>query len=88
MEKTDLRDMEWPVQSPDLNIIENVWHKIKHELKKHVQNITSCQLLENAIRNIWTEIPTDYIQELYKLIPKCLKQVIKAKGCIKKVLGK
>ena len=44
--------MEWPSQSPDLNITENVWHKIKHELQKHVQNITSRQLLETAIRNI------------------------------------
>jgi hypothetical protein len=47
--------MEWPAQSTDINIIENVWHKIKHELQKHVQNITSRQLLETASRNIWTE---------------------------------
>ena len=57
MEETDLHGIEWPVLSPDLNIIENVWHKIKHELQKHVQNITSRQLLETVIRNIWTEIP-------------------------------
>ena len=80
MEETDLHDMEWTAQSPDLNIIENVWHKIKHELQKHVQNITSRQLLETAIRNIWTEIPIYYIQDLYKSIPKHPQQVIKAKG--------
>ena len=37
-------------------IIENVWHKSKHELQKHIQNITSRQLLETAIRNIWTGV--------------------------------
>ena len=47
--------MEWPAQSTDINIIENVWHKIKHELQKHVQHITSRQLLETASRNILTE---------------------------------
>ena len=54
------RQMEWPSQSPDLNIIENVWHKIEHEPQKHVQNITSRQLFETAICNIWTEIPRLY----------------------------
>jgi hypothetical protein len=52
LEEADLHGMEWPVQSPDLKIIENAWHKIKHELQKYVQNITSRQLLETAIRNI------------------------------------
>ena len=55
-------------------IIENVWHKIKHELQKHVKQITSRQLLETVIHNIWTEIHIDYIQDLYKSIPKHLKQ--------------
>jgi hypothetical protein len=73
MVEADLHGMEWPAQSPDLNIIENVWHKIKHELQKHVQNITSRQLLETAICNRWTEIPMYYIQDLYKSIPKHLK---------------
>ena len=51
MVEADLHGMEWPAQCPDLNIIENVWHRIKHELQKHVQNITSRQLLETAICN-------------------------------------
>ena len=37
-------------------IIENVWHKIKHELQKDVEDITSRQLLETAIHNIWTAV--------------------------------
>jgi len=85
MEETDLYGMEWPAQSPDLNIIENVWHKIKHGvLKNHVQNVTSRKLFETVNHNIWTEIPIDYIQDLYKSIPKRPKQVLKAKGCITK----
>ena len=61
-----------------------MWHKSKHELQKQLQNITSRQLLETAIRNIWTEIPIYYIQDVYKSIPKRLKQVINAKSCITK----
>ena len=62
MAETDLHGMEWSAQSPDLNIIGNVWHKIKHE----------------------HEIPIYYIQDLYKSIPKRLRQVIKTKECITK----
>ena len=58
MDETYLHGMEWPAQSTDLYIIENACHKIKHEVQKHVQSITSRQLLETAIRNIWIEIPT------------------------------
>ena len=68
----------------------NRWHTTNdgHQvLQKHVQNITSRKLLETAIHNIWTEILIDYIQDLYKSMPKHLKQVIKAKGGIT-VLGR
>jgi hypothetical protein len=41
------------------------YHLETHELQKHVQNITPRQLLETAIRNIWTEIPIYYIQDAY-----------------------
>ena len=61
-----------------------MWHQSKHELQQQVQNITSRQLFETAIRNIWNEIPIYYIQDVYKSIPKRLKQVINAKSCITK----
>jgi transposase len=41
MEDTDLHGIKWPSHSPDPNIIENAWHKIKKELQKQVQSITS-----------------------------------------------
>jgi hypothetical protein len=43
-----------------------VWHKIKHELQKHVQNITSRQLMETAIRNIIYE--EDYHLETHNCL--------------------
>ena len=33
--------MEWPAQSPDLNIIENIWLYIKRELQKSTENIAT-----------------------------------------------
>ena len=70
MVETVLHGMEWPAQSPDLNIIENVWHRIKHELQNMFKTSphVSCWKLLFA-----TEIPIYYIQDLYKSIPKHLK---------------
>jgi len=48
--------MSSPESSFKYYITENVWHKIKHELHKHVQDITSRQLLETVIRSIWTGV--------------------------------
>jgi hypothetical protein len=83
MEETELHGMEWSAQSPDLNRIENVWHKIKHEVQKHVQNITrfSCWKLPFATHRL------NYSLIIFKTLinpPTSAKPVIKAMGCITK----
>ena len=84
MEENDINVMEWPPQSPDLNIIENIWRYLKLELKKQAFKIKTPVLLEDTIRAVWAEIPLNFIQKLYESIPNWLSAVIRAKGCITK----
>ncbi|CAC5421093.1 unnamed protein product [Mytilus coruscus] len=84
IEQKQLHGMECPAQSPDLNIIENMWRKIKLELQKQAHNKTTKAQIETAIRYIWTNIPLECTRKHYDSIPRRLRQVIRPKGNIKK----
>ena len=65
-------------------MIENGWWKLKRDLENEVHLITSVNDLQMAIRRVWENIPVDFIRDLYDSIPRRLRKVIKAKGCLTK----
>ena len=69
---------DWPAQSPDLNIIENLWAHLKSELAKHCPK--SSDELWNTLETIWYSIPNKIISDLYDSIPRRLQAVIKNRG--------
>ena len=40
-DQNEATSMEWPAQSPDLNITENIWLYMKRELQKSVVDIAT-----------------------------------------------
>ena len=56
VEENEIKTIEWPAQSPDSNIIENVWLKIKIELQKMSETVDSRNQLYENILQIWTNI--------------------------------
>ena len=72
--------MEWPAQSPDLNVIENIWLYMKRELQKSAVDIAT----RVDIQSVWRNIELDYIRNLYQSIPDRLDNVIKMKGHLTK----
>lgn len=69
---------DWPPQSPDLNIIENLWADVKRKLA--AQKFKSKDDLWSACLKAWNEIPNETIQKLFDSIPKRLISVIKNHG--------
>ena len=69
---------EWPLQSPNLNPIENVWA----ELKKHVRSRrpTNLTQLHQLCQEDWAKIHSTYCGKLVKGYPKRLTQVKQFKG--------
>jgi len=72
------------VQSPDINIIENIWLRLKNALKRNIDAITSVDELKAAITTAWKNVPNSYIDWLYNSIPRRLRADVKSKGNITK----
>ena len=70
--------LEWPSQSPDLNPIENLWHKLKTEVKK--RKPTNLKDLESYCIEEWSKISVDVCKNLVDKYPNRLQAVIKNKG--------
>ena len=80
----NLKPISWPAQSPDLNIIENIWLDIKRKLAYRDHIINSDSDLFREIQRIWMDIPPAYIQSLYLSVPRRIMSVIRLKGHLTK----
>lgn len=68
----------WPANSPDLNVIEEVWHKMKQKLRNSPQR--TKESLKAKIEEIWESFSVEECAQLVNSMPKRVKAVIKAKG--------
>lgn len=69
---------DWPSQSPDINIIENMWAVLKRNLWKCCPKNTDE--LWAACQAEWRSIPNSYVTTLFSSIPRRFSDVIKNKG--------
>jgi transposase len=70
--------LEWPSQSPDLNIIENLWEYLDRQIEPKFRK--SIKDFKTAIFREWKNIPKELIDKCIESIPRRLQAVIKANG--------
>jgi hypothetical protein len=77
-----MRTHHWPTQSPDLNIIENVWKvlKIPVQVQKRLREIKNADDLRRVVLDIWTGLGLHYIRSLYDSIPRRVRCVLRSRG--------
>lgn len=69
---------DWPPQSPDLNVIENLWDELKRRIS-FSKPATLEELWEIAQRE-WEAIPNETIIKLYDSMPRRVSAVLGNKG--------
>lgn len=84
LSKQNFKTLEWPAKSPDLNIMENIWHLISNEVYKGNQP-SNLEDLENkiflAVETLINENRTT-ICDMFSTYRRRLVNVIKSKGDI------
>jgi hypothetical protein len=73
-----VRVLLWPAQSPDLNPIEHLWDYVSRRLS--FKNCTNLQQLFAAAKDIWSNIPSSYIEKLVSSMHQRCRAVISARG--------
>jgi len=78
IDKNIIYTLPWPPQSPDLNVIENVWQYVKRQLK-YYKSTNKRELMKN-IEIIWQSVPVTFIRRLIESMPRRIDAVDKSKG--------
>lgn len=72
--------MNWPAKSPDMNVIEYVWSRMKLKLKQRVQEIMNMEELAIAVREEWESIPQEFIRNLVDSMPRRTAELLRVQG--------
>ncbi|GFU20215.1 retrovirus-related Pol polyprotein from transposon 17.6 [Trichonephila clavipes] len=57
--------LDWPLQSPDLNIIEHLWGYLESKLLARFPPPSTISALETALHEEWLHIPLQVVHDLY-----------------------
>ena len=72
--------LEWPAQSPDLNLIKNLWQHLKRRLADYKTEPRGILKLWERVETEWAKIPADVCLNLVESMPRRIAAVLKAKG--------
>jgi transposase len=80
LDSQDIKVLDWPAQSPDLNPIEHLWEILKKKLNSYKAPAKGVWELWERIEVEWNKIEVEQCQGLIESMPRRLEAVIKAKG--------
>ena len=70
--------LELPCNSPDLNIIEFVWQKMKTRVQQ--VHLKTLEELKAVLREVWASFTQNELEEMVESMPRRIHEVIAKKG--------
>ena len=70
MSQFGVEELDWPAQSPDLNLIKHLWHELGRRLRARPSRPTSVSDLTNELLEDWSKIPINTPKPCGKLAQK------------------
>jgi hypothetical protein len=72
--------MGWPLNSPDLNPIENLWAELKRCLGTYKSPPGGMLELWDRVQTEWDAFTPEYCQQLVESMPQRMAMVLRNKG--------
>ena len=78
--ESKIEHVDWPPQSPDLNIIEHLSCILERQVRNRYPPPPCLKELEQVLMEEWLKIPLDEVRKLYVSIPRRIEAELKAGG--------
>jgi transposase len=79
-QKKKVDKLDWPPNSPDMNIIENLWDYLDRKVRLRSPLPRNRDQMWDALVEEWGNIEIDYIKKLYESMPRRVEALLLAKG--------
>ena len=76
----DIKVLDWPARSPDLNPIENLWGILARRVYSGGRQYGTVRELEAAVRESWRSIPAAMLAHLVNSMPNRIFETIRKNG--------
>ncbi len=75
-----IQTLPWPANSPDMNIIENVWHILKGCMKDRTPQPATKDQMWQILEEEWAKLGVDYCESLYRSCARRVNALWHARG--------
>ncbi|CAB4488436.1 unnamed protein product [Rhizophagus irregularis] len=80
LKKNKIAIIDWPANSPDLNLIENIWKQLKDNIQSREVFPRTVGELKATLSEEWENLDCSIFEEVVVSMPQRINAVLEAKG--------